>query len=124
MSCICYVKRCVVQYSTLDIKHAWRYSWYDLKSIAEFLCLNNKEDFIIWKFESKGVYSVSSLYAVVNFRGVILVHISVVWRIKVQPRVHVFIWLLANNRLLTRDNLVKRQHVPIIVVFFALRLRL
>jgi hypothetical protein len=41
-----------------------------------------------------------------------LVHIPAVWRVKVQPRVHVFLWLLANNKLLTRDNLAKRQHVP------------
>jgi hypothetical protein len=86
--------------------------WYDLKSISESLCLNNEEDSIIWKFESKGVYSVSSLYAIVNFRGVLPVHIPAVWRVKVQPRVHVFLWLLVNNRLLTRDNLVKRQYVP------------
>jgi hypothetical protein len=86
--------------------------WYELISIAETLCLNDDEDSVIWKFESKGVYSVSSMYAIVNFRGVMPVHIPAVWRVKVQPRVHVFLWLLANNKLLTRDNLSKRQHVP------------
>jgi hypothetical protein len=40
------------------------------------------------------------------------VHIPAIWRIKVQTRVHVFLWLLANNKLLSRDNLAKRQHVP------------
>jgi hypothetical protein len=55
---------------------------------------------------------VSSMYVIVNFRGVMPVHIPVVLRVKVQPRVHVFLWLLANNKLLTRDNLAKRQHVP------------
>jgi hypothetical protein len=55
---------------------------------------------------------VSSLYDVVNFRGVVPVHTLAIWRVKVQPRVHVFLWLLANNKLLTRDNLVKHQNVP------------
>jgi hypothetical protein len=86
--------------------------WYDLRSIAESLHLSVEEDAVIWKFDSKGVYSVSSLYAIVNFRGIMPVHIPAVWRIKVQPRVHVFLWLLANNKLLSRDNLSKRQHVP------------
>jgi hypothetical protein len=86
--------------------------WYDLRSIAESLHLSVEEDAVIWKFDSKGVYSVSSLYAIVNFRGVMPVHIPTVWRIKVQSRVHVFLWLLANNKLLSRDNLAKRQHVP------------
>jgi hypothetical protein len=93
------------------VDHGLLQRWYNLKSIAESLCLNDEEDSIIWKFESKGVYYVSSLYDIVIFRGVMPVHIPAVWRVKVQPRVHVFLWLLANNRLLTRDNLVKRQHV-------------
>jgi hypothetical protein len=86
--------------------------WYDLRSIAESLHLSEEEDSVICKFDSKGVYSVISLYAIVNFRGIMPVHIPAAWRVKVQPRVHVLLWLLANNKLLTRDNLVKRQHVP------------
>ena len=27
------------------------------------------------------------------------------------PRVHIFLWLLSNNKILTRMNLAKRQHV-------------
>jgi hypothetical protein len=94
------------------VDHRLLQRWYDLKSIAESLYLNDEENSVIWKFETKGVYSVSSLYAIVNFRGVMPVHIPAVWRVKVQPRVHVFLWLLANNKLLTRDNLAKKQHVP------------
>jgi hypothetical protein len=92
--------------------------WYDLKSIAESLHLSAEEDSVIWKFDSKGVYSVSSLYAIVNFGGIMPVHIPAVWRVKVQPRVHVFLWLLANNKLLSKDNLAKRQHVPDIRCIF------
>jgi hypothetical protein len=33
------------------------------------------------------------------------------WRIPVPPRLHVFLWLLANDKVLTRDNLAKRRHV-------------
>jgi hypothetical protein len=32
-----------------------------------------------------------------------------VWKLLVSPRIHFFLWLLSNNRLLTRDNLEKRQ---------------
>jgi phage FluMu protein Com len=92
--------------------------WYDLKSIAESLHLSAEEDSVIWKFDSKGVYSISSLYAIVNFGGIMPVHIPAVWRVKVQPRVHVFLWLLDNNKLLSKDNLAKRQHVPDIRCIF------
>jgi hypothetical protein len=29
----------------------------------------------------------------------------------VPPRIHIFLWLLANNKVLTRDNLAKRRNV-------------
>jgi hypothetical protein len=92
--------------------------WYELVGIVESLHLNDEEDAIIWKFEAKGTYSVSSLYAIINFRGVVPVHILAVWKLHVPPRLHVFIWLLANNKLLTRDNLVKRQNVPDLTCVF------
>jgi hypothetical protein len=39
------------------------------------------------------------------------VHAPAVWKLDVPPRLHVFLWLLANNKLLTRDNLAKRRPV-------------
>jgi hypothetical protein len=33
------------------------------------------------------------------------------WRISVPPRLHIFLWLLINNEVLTRDNLAKRKHL-------------
>jgi hypothetical protein len=87
------------------VDHQLMQRWYDLKSIAESIQVDETEDSLIWKFESKGVYSDSSLYAIVNFRGVMPVHISSVWKLKIPPRVHVFLWLLFYNKLLTKDNL-------------------
>ena len=62
-------------------------------------------------FHSSGVYSVRSFYAIVNNRGVIPVHSPAVWNLRVPPRLHIFLWLLSKNKLLTRDNLAKRRHV-------------
>jgi hypothetical protein len=46
---------------------------------------------------------------VVNDRGVRQVFTPVVWKIKVPPRIHVLLWLVANNKVLTWDNLAKRK---------------
>jgi hypothetical protein len=92
--------------------------WYELVGIAESLHLNDEEDAVIWKIEAKGTYSASSLYAIINFRGVVPVHIPIVWKLHVPPRLHVFLWLLANNKPLSRDNLVKRQNVPDLTCLF------
>ena len=40
-----------------------------------------------------------------------MVHVSAVWSIKVPPRVHMFLWLLVNKRVLAGDNLAKRRKV-------------
>jgi hypothetical protein len=35
----------------------------------------------------------------------------VMWSIPVPPRLHVFLWLFANNKVLTIDNLAKMRQV-------------
>jgi hypothetical protein len=37
------------------------------------------------------------------------VYMPVMWKIRVPPRLHIFLWLLANNKTQTRDNLAKRK---------------
>ena len=70
-----------------------------------------EEDEMIWNFNTSGVYSSQSLYRIINFRGIKTVHVSAVWSLKIPPRVHFFLWLVINNRALTRDNLTKRRKV-------------
>jgi hypothetical protein len=66
---------------------------------------------LIWQFTAKGAYTSQSLYKIINFRGVQPVHVPAAWSLKTPPRVHMFLWLLMNNKTLTRDNLVKRRKV-------------
>jgi hypothetical protein len=44
--------------------------WYDLESIATSIIFTTDIDDLLWQYESGGVYSSSSLYAVINFGGV------------------------------------------------------
>ena len=104
--------------------HRLMIQWYEILQIAQSIHLSGEEDAIIWKYESKGVYSVSSLYAIINFRGVLPVYVQAVWKVKVPPKTHFFLWLLCHNKLLTRDNLVKRQHLDDLTCAFFLNLKL
>jgi hypothetical protein len=81
--------------------------WLELMQIASSVQYTEEEDSIIWQFASSGKYSVQSLYAVVNNRGVFQVYTPVVWKLKVPSRIHVFLRLLVNNKTLARDNLAK-----------------
>jgi hypothetical protein len=47
----------------------------------------------------------------VNDRGIRQFFTPVVWKLAVPPRIHIFLWLVANNKILTRDNLAKRKIV-------------
>jgi hypothetical protein len=44
------------------------------------------------------------------------VHTPMMWNIFVPSRVHIFLWLLSNNKTLTRDNLKKGRNWMIIDV--------
>jgi hypothetical protein len=46
------------------------------------------------------------------------VNVHSVWNIKVPLKIHFFLWLIAHNKLLTRDNLSKRQHVDNLTCLF------
>lgn len=79
--------------------------------MVEGISLTDEEDQIMWSFTSNGTYSVQSLYAVINCRGVLPVYIYSIWKLMIPRRVEFFLWLLSHNRLLTRDNLSKRRDV-------------
>jgi hypothetical protein len=85
--------------------------WEEVKQIASSIQLKDEEDSIIWQFNSSGKYSVQSLYVVLNDRGLRQVYTPVMWKIHVPSRIHVFLWLMANNKTLTRDNLAIRREV-------------
>ena len=77
----------------------------DILSLTKF---SQQKDSFIWKYESNGIYSSKSLYAIVNFRGVQPIYLPVVWSVKIPPRVQGFLWLFSQNKIMTCDNLRKR----------------
>jgi hypothetical protein len=64
--------------------------WDELVQIASSIQFSDDEDALIWQFNSSGILTVQSLYAVINNRGVQQVFTLVVWKIKVPPRIHIF----------------------------------
>jgi hypothetical protein len=87
--------------------------WHEVVQIASGIQYSEEEDAIIWQFASSGKYSVHTLYAVVNDRGIKQVYTPIMRKISVPPppRLHIFLWLLANNKVVTIDNLSKRREL-------------
>jgi mannosylglycoprotein endo-beta-mannosidase len=96
-------RRCVSP-STINL-------WLELCSLLEPISLSEEEDQILWHYTSSGKYSVQSLYAMINHRGVTPMYVGAIWKLAIPPWVQFFLWLLANNRTLTCDNLAKRKEV-------------
>ena len=85
--------------------------WDLVVQLASTIEFKEEDDEMVWVFSSSGKYSSQSLYGVINFGGIRQIFTPAIWKILVPPRVHFFLWLLSKNKVLTRDNLVKRQKV-------------
>ena len=85
--------------------------WLEVLQLASTIVYSLDEDALIWQFSTNGIYNSQSLYKIINFRGVIPIHVSAVWSLKIPPRIHFFLWLLSKNKVLARDNLSIRREV-------------
>lgn len=79
----------------------------ELVEVASSVVLNNETDALVWQYEKSSQYS-TTFYYVINFRGVTPMFVPAVWTIEVPPKIQMFLWLLAHNKLMTTDNLLKR----------------
>jgi hypothetical protein len=52
-------------------------------------------------YESNGVYSSKFLYALINFRGVKPVYLPAIWKLKIPPRIQIFVGLFSQNKIMT-----------------------
>jgi hypothetical protein len=86
-------------------------NWLELIEIAKTISFTDENDQLIWQYETNGIYSSSSMYALVNFRGIQPIYLPSVWKLKIPPRIQVFLWLFSQNKIMTRDNLRHRGMV-------------
>jgi hypothetical protein len=83
--------------------------WLDICNLLTYISLSNEEDTLVWMFHPSGEYH-AYFYVVENNGGIIPIHTYAIWKLTASPRIHVFLWILTNNKTLTRYNLHKCQH--------------
>ncbi|WVZ90240.1 hypothetical protein U9M48_036556 [Paspalum notatum var. saurae] len=64
--------------------------WEEILQLARTIEFKEEEDSLVWQLSTSGFYSSQTLYKVVNFRGVEVVHVSGLWEIKIPPLIHFF----------------------------------
>lgn len=79
--------------------------WTSILYKLSTLSFTHATDKIAWKWETSGSFTVRSLYEFLNFRGVALIKPTLRWHLHIPYRIRVFMWLVANNRILTKVKL-------------------
>lgn len=82
----------------------WDVIWRDA-----FLFKRSQEnDRVTWQLGHKGIFSVKSLYNALSNSPQGEYHRRI-WKGKIPEKIKIFLWLLTNDAILTKDNLLKRK---------------
>lgn len=63
-------------------------------------------DVVFWKLEKSQKFSVKSMYNAQTSSDAGIYH-KRTWKAKVTAKIKIFMWLIANEAILTEDNLIK-----------------
>ncbi|KAJ1695315.1 hypothetical protein LUZ63_012013 [Rhynchospora breviuscula] len=97
------------------------HSWHELvpapmtlehsarQTILRNLSLVEGDDSVSWRWRSDGKYSSASVYKTLISAGKVTFRYSKIWKLKLPPSLKMFLILLAHGRLLTQEQLLKRN---------------
>jgi zinc-binding in reverse transcriptase len=73
------------------------------------ITLTTHNDIIIWRWSKIRIFSTSSCYNWLDFRGIQVCRFSSTWKSIIPLKIKVFLWLVRQNKILTKDNLIKKS---------------
>jgi hypothetical protein len=79
----------------------------EMISCCNQVTLSDQEDKIVWNLGKKG-FSVNSMYKK-KMEEQVLIPYKLLWKSKLPHKIKVFFWLAVRNKILTKDNLKKRN---------------
>jgi len=65
-------------------------------------------DSVIWKLEKKGTFSVKTVYNGLSRSETGIYH-KRIWKGRIPAKIKIFLWLISNDAILTKENLKKRK---------------
>jgi hypothetical protein len=85
-----------------------RLMWYELEGKQNNVALADASDLVIWKWIASKNFLVKSVYEHLtsddsgpNYKRI--------WKAKIPEKIKVFMWLVEQGAILTKDNMVKRR---------------
>jgi hypothetical protein len=82
--------------------------WHELVNFFRYFQLSHSNDKILWRWSTKGQFSVHSLYTWLDYGGIPNFDFKSIWSAHMPLKIKIFVWLLKQNRILTKDNLCKK----------------
>jgi hypothetical protein len=70
--------------------------------------INSVKDHAFWDWDKSGVFSVKSTYKYLS-RHDYGPNYKMIWKAKLPLKIKIFMWLVSQNVILTKDNLIKRK---------------
>ncbi|TVU47444.1 hypothetical protein EJB05_07047, partial [Eragrostis curvula] len=94
--------------SFLNLPNILHAQWYQLASKLNEHLLSTEVDRAKWLWTPSGKFTVRSMYDHLtrNDNGLSHKHI---WKAKIPQKIKIFMWLIENDAILTKDNMVKRK---------------
>ena len=89
-----------------DWQAATIYSFFEF--IYSSMSRGEGDDQLLWRLTKFGVFDVHSFYKLLSSPNTDTFPWECIWRTKVPKRVSFFLWTVANNGILTIDNLIKK----------------
>jgi hypothetical protein len=71
--------------------------------------LNENRDEIVWRWSASGKFSVASAYECQFYGALPLFPSTKIWKANSEPRCRFFAWLAMHNKVLTADNMEKKN---------------
>jgi hypothetical protein len=85
-----------------------RNSWGKILTDVENLHLVSSNDLVQWKFGTNGLFSVKSVYKAMIASDNGSYHQNI-WKGKIPAKIKIFLWLVMNNAILTKNNMIRRN---------------
>jgi hypothetical protein len=82
--------------------------WYDLAVKLNSVTLSDTSDIVLWKWNASKKFSVKSVYDHLTSDDSSL-NYKRIWKAKIPEKIKVFMWLVEQGAILTKDNMVKRR---------------
>jgi hypothetical protein len=80
-----------------------------LEAVQQIHLDATREDTVVWRWTADGEYTAQSAY-LIQFEGTFCkLRITPIWKAKAAPKCRFFAWTLLHKKILTANNLMKRN---------------